>query len=86
MMICPKSQFLISKHTAVEEKEAERLKNCRFELTFPINLWNIYQQTCDEMPGSHNSIEAFLTQYKCVCAQRCPTPATPWTVAHQAPF
>ena len=26
MMICPKSQFLISKHTTVEDKEDEGLK------------------------------------------------------------
>ena len=86
MMICPKSQFLISKHITIEEKEAEGLKKCKFELTFPINLWNVYQQTCDQMPGSQNSIEAFITEYKCVCAQRCPTLAAPWTVAHQALF
>ena len=39
--------FLILKHTLLEKKEAEGLKATEFNLTFPIELWNIYQKTCD---------------------------------------
>ena len=38
---------LILKHTLLEKKEAEGLKGTEFNLTFPIELWNIYQKTCD---------------------------------------
>ena len=39
--------FLILKHTLSEKKEVEGLKGTEFNLTFPIELWNIYQRTCD---------------------------------------
>ena len=32
--------------------------------TFPIELWNIYQRTCDNMPRTNNGIEAFTTWHK----------------------
>lgn len=65
MMICPKSQFLISKHITVEEKEAEGLKSASLNSHF-INLWNVYQQTCDQRCQDHsNSIEAFIRIQMC---------------------
>lgn len=39
--------FLILKHTLLEKKEAKGLKGREFNLTFPTELWNIYQRTCD---------------------------------------
>lgn len=34
----------------------------RVEPTFPIEHWSVYHQTCDNMPRTQNSAEAFPTQ------------------------
>ena len=36
----------------------------RVEPIFPIELWNIYQWTCDNMPRTNNGIEDFTTWHK----------------------
>ena len=44
---------------------------------------------CDEYPKSIHSGGKVQSTYRCYCvlhAQPCPTLATPWTVAHQAPL
>lgn len=66
-MICPKSWFLILKHTTLQEKRGKGPQRHTIELIFPTELGNIYQQTCDNMPrikcgGFHNAIESSVTK------------------------
>ena len=65
----------------------ERAKNTRTQCTKK-KKWSINKQPCSNSLVSKETLIkiSFLTTILCLVAQSCPTFATPWTIAHQAPL
>ena len=63
--ICPKSWFLILKHTTFEEKEAEGLKgtelNPHFQHNFEISINEHIAKTVQPCRSCHNTLQRSLT-------------------------